>query len=170
MGKKVLVTGVECSGKTTLAEGLSDALNCRLVEEFSRTFLTYRGGHYQESDLLMMAQKQWELEQREASSYPLVVCDTSLIVYKIWSMYKYGRCHSWIDQKLEFNHWDIILLPSANIPYEEDPLRENREERALLFQMYLEELERLGFAYSIVSGSPAERLKFAIQLIESRLK
>ena len=167
---KVVITGVECSGKTSLYEDLVQYFKAEGVSEFSRTFLTELERPYNQQDVLYMAKKQWEMEViAESENADLIICDTSLLVYKLWSLTKYGSCDDWILETINKQSWDHFLLPHYDIPYEEDPLRESPNSRDKLFVLYLQELENLNVGYSILHGNHQTRVRQAIDVIQSQL-
>jgi nicotinamide riboside kinase len=166
--KKIVVTGVESSGKTTLAIDLANKLNARYVSEYSREYLTHLTRPYLQEDLLKITHGQLRSElEAEQNSPDLIICDTSLLVLKVWSEYKYGYCDPWILDQFENHNWDMFLLPHYDIPFEDDPLRENPKDRDVLFEIYLKELERLQIPFHILHGSPQDRLAQAIDAIQS---
>lgn len=164
---KLVVTGPESSGKTTLAEGLSVAWGAGCAEEVARAYLGAMGGPYQESDLLAIAQAQLALEDRLASGQGTgrIVCDTDLITIRIWSEEKYGRCDPWIAEQTEqrdYDHW--LLCSPEGITWEPDPLRENPEDRERLFQRHIATLDRLGKPYTVLVGDRQGRLEHALAI------
>jgi len=161
---KIIVTGPESSGKTTLCKLLSEHFNTPFTEEYAREYLNKQDEKYTQSDLKRIAKGQLLKEKKEEE---LLICDTDLITIKIWSEYKYGNCNNWIleqiaKQKTE-NRFYILCKP--DIPWEEDPLRENPTNREELFEIYKEELEKLKHNYSIIEGE--ERIKNSIAKISS---
>lgn len=167
---KVAVIGPESTGKTTLAKALAAHFDTVCVPEYARTYLTALDRPYEQKDLSTIAMGQLANEERLARSAPeLLFLDTDLYVIKVWSEFKYGYCDPYILTSLHYNKADLYLLTDYNIPYEEDPLRENPEQRAELFDIYLKEMEASGCAFSIVRGSHKERLQRAIQKINDLL-
>lgn len=166
--KKIIVTGVESSGKTTLALDLANKLKARYVSEYSREYLTHLTRPYVQEDLLKITHGQLRSElEAEQNSADLIICDTSLLVLKVWSEYKYGYCDPWILDQFETHNWDMFLLPHYDIPYEDDPLRENPQNRHVLFDIYLKELEELNKPYLILKGTAQERLDQAVAIVHS---
>ena len=88
---KVIITGPECSGKTTLSEGLSLHYNSLFNNEYARDYIKSLNRSYIIEDLLKIAQKQWENEHNNLKQ-KFLICDTDLITIKIWSEYKFKRC------------------------------------------------------------------------------
>ena len=162
---KIIVTGPESSGKTTLCKALAKHFKFNFSKEFAREFLTNLKRDYKQSDLLDIAKGQLESEQQATNNKQLSLHDTDLITIKIWSEYKYGTCNNWIIEQIEKqkNEDRFYLLCKPDIKWEPDPLRENPNNRDELFEIYKNELEQLGHNYSIIKGE--NRLKDAIQNI-----
>ena len=98
---KVIVTGPESSGKTTLCNALAEHLNIPFTPEFSREFLNKLDGDYTQDDLSVIAKEQLKNEQLTTKNNQVSLNDTDLITIKIWSEYKYGNCNNWILEQIE---------------------------------------------------------------------
>jgi NadR type nicotinamide-nucleotide adenylyltransferase len=165
---KVVITGPESSGKTTLAKALAEHYLAPWVPEYARDYLNHLNQPYQEEDLLEIARGQVERENEAAAEkLDLLICDTSLVVIKIWSKYRYGRCHPWILEQIEQRPVDLYLLCSPDIPWEPDPQRENPDDRDELFKLYKRALKDKPSV--VIRGNESERLKQAISEIEHLL-
>lgn len=156
---KIIITGPESAGKTTLCENLAKHFKLSFSKEFARFYLEKNGYNYNQTDLLEIAKGQLLSEKNHQ------ILDTDLITIKIWSEYKYGACYSWIlekinEQKLEKRFY---LLCKPDIPWKYDPLRENPDNRDELFEIYKMELEQLGLSYSIIEKE--NRLENSIKKI-----
>ncbi len=169
----IVITGPESSGKTTLANQLSESLGAPLVPEVVRGYL--EGKHsYREQDLLEIARQQHEREQALLAGTPRrIVCDTDLLVVMIWSEVKYGRCDAWIYKTFEDSidrlaSLRYYYLCDPQIPWQADPLRENPDNRGELFLLYLQKLREYELNYSIVEGEPGERLEQVLNTSNSR--
>lgn len=166
MIKRIAITGVESTGKSTLARQLAEHYHSCWVPEYVREYLAAIQRPYQESDLGLIARGQLELENekvREAQKF--LFCDTDLLVTYIWSVVKYGRCDAWIEKQLEQHRYHLTLLPDIDLPWEYDPLREHPHQRPALFQRYQSELKRRKIPYAVVSGHGPQRLLNAIKII-----
>ena len=146
---KIIVTGPESSGKTTLCKAISEHYNLPFTKEFAREYLTDLGKNYLQEDLLKIAVGQLKSEQNTQ------LLDTDLITIKIWSEYKYGNCDKWILEQIEKQKTEkrFYLLCTPDIPWEADPQRENPISRDELFEIYKTELKRFGHQYIVVKGS-----------------
>jgi NadR type nicotinamide-nucleotide adenylyltransferase len=166
-----VVTGPESTGKSTLTQGLARHFSECWTPEYSRHYLERLGRPYRESDLRRIAEGQilWE-SYVAAFARRLWLCDTSLLVIKVWSDYRYGRCHPWIVEQLRRRPVDLYLLCDIDLPWEPDPLRENPHDRDVLLAMYQDNLWDLGVPYTLVSGlAPRRRLRQAIAASERLL-
>ncbi|MTI31738.1 AAA family ATPase [Xanthovirga aplysinae] len=167
---RVAITGPESTGKSTLAQDLANYYQTLWVPEFARSYLNQLDRPYREEDLVEIAKGQIRSEEINAKkANKLLICDTELTVLKIWSEYKYGQCHPWIIKELLKHSYDLYLLTSPDIPWEDDPLREHPEEREKLFDVYLKELKGRKLPISIISGTPDIRKSTAIRVIDHLL-
>lgn len=144
---KIIITGPECSGKTTLCKALSKHFKIPLSKEYARQYLKVIKKNYTQKDLLIIAKTQLKYEKESA------ILDTDLITIKIWSNEKYGKCDKWILEEInkQKNKNRIYLLCKPDLPWQEDPLRENPKDRMRLFEIYKKELSNLGHNYHIIS-------------------
>ncbi len=165
--RKIIITGPESSGKTTLAQQIAQHYQTVWVPEYARDYIDRLNRDYEETDLLQIAQGQVNREDEFAAKYNpgLLICDTSLLVIKIWSQVKYKRCHPWILEQLKQRKVDVYLLAYPDIPWEPDPQREHPHQRMELFHIYEKELQDK--AHIVVKGNEAQRLHTAIQAISS---
>lgn len=170
----IAIVGPESSGKTTLTEALAHHYRCAWAKEYAREVLEERGPDYVEEDLLAFAQGQLlalgeAIQLAERTPPALVFCDTDIITIRIWSQEVYGRCHPLIDQlaqQVAFDHW---LLCRPDIPWQEDPLRENPHDRDRLFAVYEDMLKRLAKPFSIIEGDAEQRMRTAIAVMDTLL-
>ncbi len=164
--KKIIFTGPESSGKTSLLRKLARDHKLSWTPEYSRQYLYETAGKYGFKDLVQIAKGQYELEKMFAVSNPsILLCDTSLLVLKIWSIYKFGKVDEWIEQQLCNMKECTWILCAPDIPWEYDKLRENEHSRDHLFNLYLEELNKKEFDFHIVEGSIEKRTAFMNKIL-----
>jgi len=145
---KIIITGPESSGKTTLCNALSKHFNLPFSKEYAREYLNTLKRDYNPDDLLKIAKGQLQTENG------LQILDTDLITLKIWSEYKYGSCDKWILTQIEKQKSEnrFYLLCNPDIPWQADKQRENPNDREELFEIYKQELDDLEHNYFIVEG------------------
>ena len=167
---KILVTGSECSGKTTLAHGLAQHYRAVLIPELARSYLTLVDGVYHRHDLKLMAQAQHHLQNALAGvDKSMQIHDTSWLVYKIWSSVRYGRVDREILEGFAAFEFDLIFLCEPTPIYEIDPLRPNGSSRWSLFYLYLKDLVEDFHLFKVLRGTPSERLAYAVTAIDEFL-
>ena len=165
---RVVVTGSECSGKTTLARALAAHYEAVWVPEFARQFVIDKGVAPEYEDVEAIAKGQIDLEdERVDDASRLLIKDTDLLSTLLYSRHYYGDCPQWIEGALEKRAADLYLLADIDIPWvpdgEQRDRGERREEMHELFRCALDD-RRLTFAE--IHGSRGERLKGAVSLID----
>jgi len=163
MIKKIVITGPESCGKTTLAKSLGEIYKCHVVKEFARDYLNKLNRKYKYDDLLKIAKGQEKEEVKiNALEKKILICDTSIHTIKIWSHDKFNKCHPKVyDLEENYRHY---FLCSPDIPWEYDPLRENPKDRDRIFNAYIKELKNKSL--TIVKGSIKERVKQVQKIID----
>jgi nicotinamide riboside kinase len=181
---KIILTGPESSGKSTMAQALATALGAPLVPEFARSYLAHLGRPYRCDDLPTIArgQQAWEdwfadnrliINEKEPKT---LICDTDWTVIQVWEEYKFGvrssefgvRSSPLSDSKLRTpnSRTRFYFLCAPDIPWQPDPQREHPHERAQLFEHYERLLRHENLPYHILRGPHAERLQTAQAIIQ----
>ena len=148
---KIIVTGPESCGKTTLCTQLAKHFKSKIISEYARNFITNLTRNYNQSDLLKIAKGQLSAENINGN---ILFCDTDLITIKIWSLFKYKTCNNWIVHQIEKQKKEdrFYLLCRPDIPCQSDSQRENQNNIEELFKLYKKELTELDHDYFIVEG------------------
>lgn len=163
---KVIITGPESTGKSTLSAQLAEAFGALWVPEYARDYIEQLNRTYHESDLLEIAKGQVKREDEYArQAKQLYFCDTSLEVIKIWSEFKFKRCHPWIIEQYQKHKADLYLLCAPDLPWVDDPQRENPNDRNRLFEIYRQELS--AELVREIWGAEEKRLQTAAEVIQS---
>jgi len=141
--KKIVLTGPESSGKTTIAQRLAMEFNAPLVTEYARTYLNHLKRPYEKSDLWEIAQGQLLAEKEDIDNNAhYLVCDTDLLTILIWSEEKYGSVDPRISEALAQQQADLYFLLQPTLPWTYDPQRENPTDRNRLFHIYRNKLRQ----------------------------
>ena len=163
---KIAVTGPESTGKTTLAENLALRFNSLLVPEYARDYIDNLKTPYNKQDVENIAKGQLKsIKDIEKHADKLIICDTELIVIKIWLDVKYGECPQWILNEVQKQNFDLYLLCYPDIPWVYDKQREHPNLREYLFNLYENELQKNNFNYHIIKGNIEERMSEAYKKI-----
>jgi len=168
--KRIAIIGPECTGKSWLSQKLSEYYNTVWVPEYAREYIDQLDRPYNRNDLIQIAKGQVELEDRLAgTANGLLICDTNLIVIKVWSEHKFGQCDPWILQEINRRTYDLYLLTYIDIPWEQDPQREHPQLRNYFYDVYYRELMNTKTRFSVVTGLGESRLQAAINLVNEVL-
>ena len=163
MVKRIAIVGPESTGKSELSQQMARELNTEWVPEYARFYIDRLDRPYEQKDLLEIARGQlaWE-DDKAAYANEYLICDTNLLVLKVWSDHKYGATDPWIEQSLQERVYDAYLLADINIPWRPDPQREHPELRRHFFDIYKSYLEEYNLPYSVVRGIEGDRLQSAL--------
>lgn len=190
-GKRVVLVGSESTGKTTLAGELVAHYRAILpgtvwVPEYGREYtelLLARQGSVAEngqaasaewvaSDFAAIAVEQQRLEEAAAASgAPLIICDTDAFATQLWERrYLGGASTAAFDAVPVLPRRALYLLADvAGVPFEQDGIRDGEDYRQLMQRWFVDELERRGEHWVLVSGTRAQRLATSIRAIDEVL-
>lgn len=168
---KLAVIGPESTGKTAVSEALARHFATLWVPEYAREYFSDSDIYnYSLEDLERIALKQVELErQASLGANGLLVCDTALVTLKIWAELEFNFCPGSILRLMDENPYDHYLITSNEIPWQADPLRQNKFSRDLIFQLNVAACEKEAVPYSVIRGIGEARLKEAIRLTQQVL-
>lgn len=165
---KVCVIGPECTGKTDLSQFLAQNYKTSWVQEYARAYLNKLGRAYDQIDLLKISHGQLRMEDEWVyEAKKLLICDTNLIVIKVWSEHKYGNCDPDILKKIAERKYDLYLLTNIDIPWADDPQREHPDKREYFWNLYKKEVANTGVPFVEISGDREARRQKAIAAIDS---
>lgn len=169
---RVVVTGGESSGKTTLAAALAATLGTHWVAEFSREYARQAQRVLTVDDVTPIARGQlegegraiaaWRAEFGEVISPPPLVLDTDLISTTVYAEHYYGACPPWIIDEARRRLADLYLLCEPDLPWEPDGIRDSPTERLQLHAAFRERLIAWGARVAPVRGLGDERLACAL--------
>lgn len=167
---KIAIVGPESTGKSWLAQQLAVHYDTIQVPEYARQFIENLSRPYKQSDLVDIAKGQLALEDElSKSANDILICDTNLIVIKIWSEFKYQTLDPWIVSALNKRQYAHHLLCDIDLPWEPDDQREHPDQLQKLFTLYHEHLIKNNIPFTIISGKGDERLKNALIAISNSL-
>ncbi|MBA2610653.1 MAG: ATP-binding protein [Bacteroidetes bacterium] len=166
---KIAVIGAESTGKSELCEALAKHYNTTWVPEYAREYFNDSDIYnYTQNDLIVIAQKQIELENQQLKKAKrFFFCDTTLITIKIWAELEFKQTPAFIIENLNKIKYDHYLITANDMKWMKDGLRQNKFSRDMIFDMNIHEVKKLGASYSAVTGIHEKRLKNAIKIIDS---
>lgn len=161
---RIVVTGVESTGKTTLARQLATALHTDWVPEFSRSYAEHVGRALTADDVEPIARGQIAREDAAIALTPAqrpLVFDTDLVSTTVYAEHYYGSTPPWILAVARGRLADLYLLCSVDLPWEADGVRDQPHGRAALYQRFADRLREFGATTVTVGGHGDARLAAA---------
>ncbi len=168
--QRIIITGPESTGKSTLAEQLANHYQSAFLPEYARTYIESLNRAYNYNDLISIAKMQVKLEKeaiKKAQNYLFI--DTGLIITKVWFQEVFNKYPVWLDKAIVDYLPDFYLICNFDLAWKNDSVRENGsdERRAYLMNKYIQEIKHYGIKYYIISGKEKTRLKNAVNFIEN---
>jgi len=181
--QKIVVIGPESTGKSTLCEALAARYHTRWCPEYARSYLLKHGTNYTYDDLMIIAKGQLELEDQYTKALeditgnaslqkPLLFIDTDMYVMKVWCEFVFGKCPTWILDRIVERNYDLYLFCKPDLPWVKDELREYPDEatRIKLYHHYKALLTEQPVPWAEISGTSEDRIKKAIAAIDNNLQ
>jgi len=171
--RRVCVVGAESSGTTTLARSLSEHYGTVWVPEYGREYTEVNKGFgavWRSDEFELIAGEQCrreDLAAREANR--IVFCDTDALATAIWRERYIGSPSAAVWAVAMDRRYDLYLLTDCDIPFVQDGLRDGEHRRSWMQRRFIEELTRLDRPFEVLSGTPEERLKEALSLVDARV-
>jgi NadR type nicotinamide-nucleotide adenylyltransferase len=168
---RVVVTGSECTGKTTLAAFLAERYRTAWSAEFVRAYLDRKGAPLDASDVDAIARGQIAAEDEAAlRARRLVVMDTDLVSTLVYSRHYYGSCPGWVERAAGERLGDLYLLLRPDVPWVADGLQRDRvEKREQMHALFREALLSLGTRHVEIAGTWRERRERAAREVDALL-
>lgn len=165
---KIVITGSESSGKSTLSQRLALHYQIPFVREMARDYLKKFGLAYTFNDLEKIARCQVSEEQNIADNHPsFLLCDTDLLTIKIWSEFRFNKCAPYITKLLENSLPNLYLLCAADLPWQDDPMRENKENREEIHELYEQNIRQSKVPFVLIYGNEENRFRLAVEAIDA---
>ncbi len=171
--RRVVLTGSECTGKSTAAAAVAARMGVPWVPEASRTYAEAKGAPLTLSDVAPIARAHVRaVEEAERSAPDLLILDTDLISTVLYSRHYYGRCPRWVEREARARLADLYLLHLPDLPWRPDPSRDRGHLRAELHALFVATLrEYAATVVEIVGAGPGrvERALSAVRALDARI-
>jgi len=173
--KKVLITGTESTGKTSLTKSLAKIYHTSWAEECGRYYSErYLGGNddYLENEHFgRIAYQQRELEEdaiRHANKVTFL--DTGAVVTQYYAEVYTGEQNEMVELLTDPDRYDLVLLFTPEVEWVDDGTRFLDKGRWELHEKLKGMYEDRGYDYVEIGGNYTERLNAAIELVDNLIK
>jgi NadR type nicotinamide-nucleotide adenylyltransferase len=169
--KRVVLTGSESVGKTTLAARLGDHFGVPVSAEFVRAYAAERGNKLGFNDHGVIARGQMASEDAAiARASDIVILDTDLVSTVVYCEHYFGMCPDWIRDEAKKRMAELYLLLKPDVPWEADGIRDRgvQEQRDAMHAAFARTLKGMGANVVELEGEGEERLRAAVQAIRPK--
>ena len=169
---RVVLTGSESTGKTTLAGQLATHYTAELAPEFVREFAVRKGSALDLADVDQIALGQIALADMHAEraaglASNLLVQDTDLLSTVVYCNHYYGQCADWITKAASDRRPDLYLLLDIDVPWIPDDVRDRGTRREEMQQLFRTAVAASGAPYTVIRGTWDERMRMAQRAVDA---
>ena len=159
---RIVASGSECTGKSTLVRALAAQYRAAFSDEAARTFVEETAREVSASDVTTIAERQRDLEDIAINTDTAVVLPaTDLFSTVIYARYYFGSCPLSVLEMARARRADLYLLCKDDLPWQNDPLQRMAPEpraREALQTVFHTTLKSEGCCIEIVRGAGRARL------------
>lgn len=170
MPLRVILSGSECTGKSTLAAKLAEHYKVEFVPEYLRDYFEMKNGILSMDDVIPIAKGQlrFEAEATEKGYNPLI-CDTDIISSIVYAKHYFGECPGWLENEFKKIGSSLYLLCNIDVQWQADGQRDMPEERQYMQDQFIKELQNRKIPFHNISGPVKARTVKSIKLIDLTL-
>lgn len=167
---RIVLTGAECTGKTTLAAALGAHFHAPWVPEAARLYAERSATPLSAATVEPIARLSLELQAAAlAAGGPLLFLDTDLVSTVVYARHYYGSCPAWIEAEARARRADLYLLGTPDLPWSADGVRDRPSNREEMFALFASTLGEVGARVEVVRGNGPARTAMAVRAVESLL-
>lgn len=161
--RRLVLTGAECTGKTTMAAHLAARFGAPWSGEYARRYAEGLGRPLVLADVPLIGRGQVDGEDEAiARATRLVVHDTDLVSTVVYSRYYFGACPEGLEPLAAERRADLYLLHHPDVPWLPEPgVRGEDHDRDQLHGLFALKLDQLRADVVHVRGSWEERVTLA---------
>lgn len=167
VARKVVLTGSECTGKTTLATDLARHYDTVWVPEYVRGYAESKRAPLDADDVEPIAHGQIAAQDTALErARGLLILDTDLLSTVVYAEHYYGGCPGWISAMAKTRRADLYLLCDIDAPWTADSQRDRPDSRETMQALFREALNSRGFRFVDIRGDWRKRFQTARQAID----
>ena len=168
---RVVITGAESTGKTTLAEQLATHFKAPLSREFVRDYVESINRPIHVKDLRAIMEGQINYESEACKNTPRIAFhDTNLLSNSIYAEYYFKQQPKALGSVLSLTKYDLYLFCQNEIPWQPDgEQRDSPRARDEIHQAFEKHLADCPVPVIQIKGNPENRFHQAISAIREYL-
>ncbi len=171
MTARIVLTGPECTGKTTLTVQLAKRFDAPWVPEASRAYAVRERRPLTAADVEPIARLQMEYEDvAVAGKPPVAFLDTDLLSTIAYARHYYGKSGAWLEAAARARPGDLYLLCAPDLPWTADGVRDRPENRGAMYAHFEGVLSEFGAVVRTVHGTGTARLAAAVGAVSAALE
>jgi len=168
---RVVLTGSESVGKTTLAARLAAHFGVRWVPEFVRQYAETKGSALEFADHGPIARGQVAAEDTaladaRVAGESLLLHDTDVVSTVVYCHHYFGRCPAFLEELARTRRADLYLVLDIDVPWVADGVRDRGDRRLEIHSQFIETLTRFDAPRLVIRGDWDARLQQSIQAID----
>lgn len=178
--RRVVLIGAESTGKTTLCEALAAYYDTVWVAEYGREHWEEKIAsqstpigetpRWTDQDFIHIAEEQQRRENEAAAhANRVLICDTNAFATATWFERYAGARHPEVDAIGARDIVDLYLIPSPDVPFVQDGVRDGEKIREWMHARFLELMRAKGAPHKLITGPWEARLPQAIAAINTML-
>jgi NadR type nicotinamide-nucleotide adenylyltransferase len=169
---RIVATGGECTGKTTLTASLAGRRGALWVPEAARLVAEEKGSPLDADDVAPIARRHVALADAAATASArhglrLLFLDTDLLSTVAYARHYYGRCPDWVESAARRRLADLYLLHHPDVPWLPDPARDRPVSRDEIHALFEDVLREFGARVVDVRGGWEERERSAAAAVDA---
>jgi len=167
---RVVFTGSESTGKSSLAWRVAKHYDADYVPEFVRGYAEKKGGVLSFADHGPIARGQMAIEDEHlGSGNPLLIQDTDLLSTVVYCKHYFGNCPQWIIDAAAERRPDLYLLCEIDLAWVADGVRDRGHMRDEMQGLFRDAVSASGVPFALVTGLGDERVARATEAIDAFL-
>jgi len=164
--KRIVLVGVESTGKTTLAEQLAREFHAEWVPEYGREYCLTKTGEWHTDEFVHIAGEQQRREEIAArQSKGILICDTNAFATGVWHERYMGYRSSEVDAIGRKDRVDLYLLAMPDFPFVQDGTRDGENIRDWMQERFEARMRETTTPFIRLKGSRERRLSDALSAI-----
>jgi NadR type nicotinamide-nucleotide adenylyltransferase len=170
LARRVVLTGSESTGKTTLTADLARHYDVLWVPEYVRTYAAWKLASLDAGDVVPIALGQIAVQDAALMrAGRLLLLDTDLLSTAVYAEHYYGQCPEWVTQAVLARRADLYLFCDIDVPWTQDPQRDRPHERQVVQGLFRQALHSRRFPVVDISGAWRDRFLAARTAIDALL-